>query len=114
MRSGWGDACPDPRSQGGSMFRPSYRLAIRVAVAFSLLCCLPRESFAQYFGRNKVTYERFHWQILKTEHFDIHFYPEEETAVREAARMAERWYGRLSQVFGREFTERKSIILYAD
>src|SRR6185436_5637793 len=35
-------------------------------------------------------------------------------AVREAARMAERWYGRLSSIFGREFTERKSIILYAD
>ncbi len=28
--------------------------------------------------------------------------------------MAERWYDRLSSVFGREFTERKTIILYAD
>jgi Tol biopolymer transport system component len=96
------------------MLRPSRRLAIRVAVAVAVLCCLPHATSAQYFGRNKVTYEKFRWQVLKTEHFDIHFYPEEEAAVREAARMAERWYGRLSQVFGREFTERKSIILYAD
>jgi len=78
------------------------------------LVYLPGDASAQYFGRNKVQYEHFHWQVLKTEHFDIHFYPEEESAVREAARMAERWYGRLSSIFGREFTERKSIILYAD
>ncbi|HEX9942316.1 MAG TPA: BamA/TamA family outer membrane protein [Thermoanaerobaculia bacterium] len=98
------------------MSLPSHlrRVALPLAVALAALACLPGAASAQYFGRNKVQYERFHWQILKTEHFDIHFYPEEEKAVREAARMAERWYGRLSQVFGREFTERKSIILYAD
>lgn len=94
---------------------PHRRTAFLLATAFlSALVCLPESAFAQYFGRNKVTYEQFRWQVLKTEHFDIHFYPEEEAAVREAARMAERWYDRLSQVFGREFSERKTIILYAD
>src|SRR6185295_13991504 len=98
------------------MARPSPlpRTALRLAVALAALVYLPGDASAQYFGRNKVQYEHFHWQVLKTEHFDIHFYPEEESAVREAARMAERWYGRLSSIFGREFTERKSIILYAD
>ncbi len=90
------------------------RTALRLAVALASLTFLPGDAAAQYFGRNKVVYERFDWRVLKTEHFDIHFYPEEEPAVREAARMAERWYDRLSSVFGREFTERKSIILYAD
>jgi Tol biopolymer transport system component len=104
------------RSKGGSMSRSSFfpPTAVRLAVAVVLLACLPGGAAAQYFGRNKVEYERFDWRVLKTEHFDIHFYPEEEQGVREAARMAERWYGRLSQVFGREFKERKSIILYAD
>jgi hypothetical protein len=95
-------------------FVPFPRTALRLAVAFAVLACLPRDASAQYFGRNKVEYEHFKWQVLRTEHFNIHFYPEEESAVREAARMAERWYTRLSSVFGREFTERKSIILYAD
>ena len=90
------------------------RTAFRFVLALAALACLPGDASAQYFGRNKVQYENFHWQVLKTEHFDIHFYPEEEAAVREAARMAERWYGRLSQIFGREFSERKTIILYAD
>lgn len=94
---------------------PLRRTALLLSIAFAVaLVCLPESASAQYFGRNKVTYEQFKWQVLKTEHFDIHFYPEEEAAVREAARMAERWYDRLSSVFGREFTERKTIILYAD
>ena len=78
------------------------------------LAVLPVSSEAQYFGRNKVRWEDFDWRVLKTEHFDIYHYPEEERAVRDAARMAERWYGRLSSVFQREFRERKSIVLYAD
>jgi hypothetical protein len=30
---------------------------------------------AQYFGRNKVQYESFDFKVLKTEHFDIYYYP---------------------------------------
>ena len=90
------------------------RAVFRLTAALALLAFLPGDASAQYFGRNKVQYETFDWQILKTEHFDIYYYPEEEAAVREAARLAERWYERLSGVFERQFTERKSIILYAD
>ena len=69
---------------------------------------------AQYFGRNKVQYEDFQFKTLETEHFVFHFYPEEEKAVRDAARMAERWYDRHSQLFLSEFQEKKPIILYAN
>jgi Tol biopolymer transport system component len=68
----------------------------------------------EYFGRNKVQYEHFQWRVMRTEHFDIHFYPQEEQAVRDAARMAERWYARLSRVFNHQLAERKPIILYAN
>jgi Tol biopolymer transport system component len=69
---------------------------------------------AQYFGRNKVQYENFDFEVLKTDHFDIHYYPEAREAVEEAARMAERWYARLSRVFNHELRNRQIIILYAD
>jgi hypothetical protein len=60
---------------------------------------------AQYFGQNKIQYRTFKFEVLKTEHFDIHFYPEEAQAAREAARMAERWYARLTRVLDhRAFT----------
>ena len=68
---------------------------------------------AQYFGRNKVQYETFNFKILRTQHFDLYFYPAESLAVRDAGRMAERWYARHSETFAHQF-ERKSVILYAD
>ncbi|HEX5716989.1 MAG TPA: peptidase S9, partial [Thermoanaerobaculia bacterium] len=92
----------------------SRRLAVPFGIALFALLCLPSLLPAQYFGRNKVQWESFDWQVLKTEHFDIYYYPEEEAAVRDTARMAERWYARLRQVFERDFLERKSIVLYAD
>jgi len=68
---------------------------------------------AQYFGRNKVQYETFDFKVLKTEHFDIYFYPENEKAAKEAARMAERWYARLSRIFNHDLRGRQPLILYA-
>ncbi|HUP01327.1 MAG TPA: DPP IV N-terminal domain-containing protein [Gemmatimonadota bacterium] len=65
------------------------------------------------FGKNKVQYEEFDFRVLKTEHFDIHYYPEADAAVLDAARMAERAYTRLSKVFRHEWEDRKPLILYA-
>jgi hypothetical protein len=72
------------------------------------------EAEAQYFGRNKVQYENFDFKTLKTEHFDILYYPEAREAVEQAGRMAERWYVRLSRMFNHELSGRQIIILYAD
>lgn len=95
------------------MPRPRF-VSRAVPTGLALLFLLPSLLQAQYFGRNKVQWEKFDWQVLKTQHFDIYYYPEEEKAVRETALLAERWYDRLRQVFERDFLERKSIILYAD
>ncbi len=67
----------------------------------------------QYFGRNKVQYRSFDFKVIRTEHFDVYFYPQEREAALDAARMAERSYARLSRVLQHEFRERKPIILYA-
>jgi Tol biopolymer transport system component len=73
----------------------------------------PAPASAQYFGRNKVQYRTFDFRVLKTPRFDIYYYPEEEVAVRDAARMAERWYARLSRVLDHEFEDKQDLILYA-
>jgi hypothetical protein len=86
-----------------------------LAVVLGLVLGLfPAALDAQYFGRNKVQYQDFEFRVLSTEHFDIYYYPEAEEAIEDAARMAERWYTRLSRVFNHEFTEVKPIILYAN
>jgi len=68
---------------------------------------------AQYFGRNPVQWERLKFDVLITEHFDVHYYPEEKLAAEQAGRMAERWYARLSRMLNFELPGRQPLILYA-
>ena len=84
-----------------------------VPVLLLALLGIAADARAQYFGRNKVQYEKLDFKMLQTEHFDIYYYPEEEAAVRLAARMAERWYARLSKVLRHELDGRQPLILYA-
>ncbi|MDX1623673.1 MAG: BamA/TamA family outer membrane protein [Gemmatimonadota bacterium] len=93
---------------------PGPRSGRLLLLAAGFLAALPAVADAQYFGRNKVQYEERDFRVLDTDHFDIHYYPVEEAATRDAARMAERWYDRLSEVFVHEFDESTPLILYAD
>jgi Tol biopolymer transport system component len=66
-----------------------------------------------YFGQNQVQYDHFKWTVLETEHFLVHYYPEERVAAMDAARMAERAYARLSRLLNHQFREKKPLILYS-
>src|SRR5207248_3004042 len=68
---------------------------------------------AQYFGQNKVQYQAFDFRIIQAEHFEVYYYPAERAAALDGARIAERWYARLSRVLHHQFLGRKPIILYA-
>ena len=90
------------------------RIRQQAAIAFVLTVLSGVQAVqAQYFGRNKVQYEKFDWRILKSDHFDLYFYPAESIKVHEAGREEERWYTRFSDIFRHQF-DRKSIVLYAD
>src|SRR4029453_1260626 len=84
-------------------------------LAFVVFLTFPSASLAQggYFGGNKVQYRDFKFQVLKTDHFDVYYYPEEEQAARMASRMAERWYARLSTLLNHDLHGRQPLILYA-
>src|SRR4030095_16210687 len=97
-----------PTSRG---LRMKWCVAAAVIGLAALAGASPAE--AQYFGQNKVQYEKFNFIVLKTEHFDIYYYPEEEAGVKIAARMAERWYARLSKLLGHELSRRQALVLYA-
>jgi dipeptidyl aminopeptidase/acylaminoacyl peptidase len=66
-----------------------------------------------YFGQNQVQFQNFEWRVLKTEHFDVHYYQSMAEGARIAARMAERSYARLSRLMGYQFKERKPIVVFA-
>src|SRR5690242_1929304 len=82
-------------------------------VVFAILASAAAPASAQYFGRNKVQYKKLDFQILKTEHFDIYYYPEEREGIDIAARMAERWRARLGRILGHELRGRQPLVLYA-
>jgi len=96
------------------MFAGLRHVAVRVAIVLVFLVAsrVP-EAQAQYFGRNKVQYGAFKFQVLKTEHFDILYYDQEKTAAEIAGRMAERWYTRLSKLLDHQLTNRQVVIMYA-
>ena len=88
-----------------------------LAATLLALFCSALPASAQYFGRNKVQYDNFEFRVFETDHFIIHFYgddPESEQAIRDVARMAERWYRRHSRTFLREFREKKPLIFYSN
>jgi len=76
------------------------------------LTLLPGVVSAQYFGRNKVQYQSFEFQVLRTPHFDIYFYKSEAEDAKLAAVAAERWYARLSRFFNHKLRGRQPIIAY--
>src|SRR5688572_878448 len=96
------------------MNHPPSRLPVALARAALVLALLaPRPAEAQYFGQNKVQYRDFDFKVLKTANFDIYYYPEEEAAIEQAGRLAERWYARFSRQLNHRLSKRQPLILYA-
>ncbi len=66
-----------------------------------------------HFGRNKVQYTDFDWQILQTRHFDIYYYPEMEKIAEKGARFAEEGYAYLETRFNYSINRRIPLIFYS-
>src|SRR5262249_17598133 len=85
-----------------------------VAAALVLLALgAAAPAHAQYFGRNAVQWDHLKFEVLKTDHFDIYYYPEEKDAAQQVGRLAERWYARLSTILNHRMQQRQPVILYA-
>ncbi|MDW7761673.1 MAG: peptidase S9 [Acidobacteriota bacterium] len=93
-------------------FHPNKITAHLILVGIIVVIFTVSSLEAQYFGRNKVQYQDFDFRVMKTLHFDIYFYLEQEDVVKEAGLMAERWYARLSRLFNHELKGRQALILY--
>ncbi len=67
-------------------------------------------SFGQYFGQNKVNYERFHFEIYETPHFQLYNYMDQNQAIRNLGQQSERWYQRHFSIFRDTVTENPLIV----
>jgi len=66
-----------------------------------------------YFGRNKVQYTDFKWQVLQTEHFEIFFYPEMKTIAEIGATFAEESYSILQVKFNHNVQRKIPLVFYS-
>jgi hypothetical protein len=84
-----------------------------LATAVGLLA--PARANAQFgvFGQNKIQYRHFNWRVLKGEHVDLYFYPEEEELARVALSWAEDSYRELEAHFRHSVATRIPLIVYA-
>ena len=89
------------------------RVPIATVLVYAVALTAAPPASAQYFGRNKVQHKQFEFEVITTEHFQVHFYPEERAAAEETARMAERWYTRLSAILKHDLSGLQPLILYA-
>jgi Tol biopolymer transport system component len=82
-----------------------------IALAACLLAlAVPSGAFG--FGQNKIAYETFDWQIYKSPHFDVYYYPEEADHLEQVVSYAESQYTRLAAILDHEIIFRIRFIYY--
>ncbi len=84
-------------------------LALAAALAV-LITSLPAS--AQYFGRNKITYGDFAWQVYAAPHFDIYYYWDDDRLLQQLVSEAESAYLDVSRQLDHEIRFRIPLILY--
>jgi hypothetical protein len=82
-------------------------------VAFLFALAAPLSAQFGYFGQNKIQYRRFDWRVLRGEHVDLYYYPEEEELGRVALAYAEESYDSLERRLNHAVTRRIPLIVYA-
>ena len=85
---------------------------IRSISIFLLLSFISYPAFSQYFGKNKVNYEVFDFQIYETSHFEIYHYNENEAEIKDFGQLCERWYDRHQAIFLDTLEIKNPIVLY--
>ncbi|MCF7805077.1 MAG: biopolymer transporter Tol [Candidatus Marinimicrobia bacterium] len=83
-------------------------LAITIATFF---VCTP--AMGQSFGQNKVQYKDFEWSFIRSDNFEVYFYPGHRDLAVFTAETAEKALQQISKELDWKLTERISIIVYA-
>jgi len=118
---------PNPRSAGFAPLHPASlsgatRLRLlwgaskmaRVLPVLLLSVLIWANAFGQYyFGKNKIQYSDFEWQVLSTDHFNVYFYPEEKEVAEIAAHYAEESYESLENKFNHHIRRKLPLVIYS-
>jgi peptidase MA superfamily protein/WD40 repeat protein len=93
---------------------PVRRRAALLSAGLALLVAAAPAA-AQYdtvFGQNRVTYDKFRWQVYKAPHFDIYHYKESEPFLDDVISYSESAYVRISKELDHELRFRIPLVIY--
>jgi len=68
--------------------------------------------FVPYYGKNSIRYNRFDWNIYKTDHFEIYYYPALERHLERVASYAESAYQHISAELKHDLAKKTPLILF--
>ena len=90
------------------------RMAVLVAaIVFSAASdAMAQTPYMPYYGKNLVRYDRFDWQIYKTEHFEIYYYPSVEQHLERLAGYAESAYQQISAELKHDLAFKVPLIVF--
>ena len=96
--------------------RKSTALWLAVLVAAIVFSAAPdataQTPYMPYYGKNLVRYDRFDWQIYKTEHFEIYYYPSIEEHLERVAGYAESAYQQISAELKHDLAFKVPLIIF--
>ncbi|MBD3232284.1 MAG: hypothetical protein GF315_01025 [candidate division Zixibacteria bacterium] len=71
-------------------------------------------AFSQYFGRNKIQYEDFDFEVASTDKLEIYYYENESRISDDVVRMADLWYDKYSSLFNHRIRNKQPLIIYSN
>jgi Tol biopolymer transport system component len=104
-----------------SLTRSSHRsfVAVLAAAVWMLLALAPLRAqfgpqlYGEGFGKNKIQYRDFQWQIYHSPHFNVYFYKAEEPQLQKVVSIAESSYDQLSRAFNFQIKDPIPLIYFA-
>lgn len=88
------------------------RVLVGVSALWVASMLLAGTAHAQYFGQNKVQYREYGWKSLTSDHFEVYFYPGQDSLAMRTLDLAEKTQKVFSVRLGHSLSKRIPIILY--
>ena len=90
----------------------TWRARVLVIAALVTVSIVPSDALATRFGRNKVQYGAFTWNVVQTEHFDVYYYDGYEDLSDAVSTIIEAANAEFETVLGHELTTVIPVIIY--
>src|SRR5215210_1792612 len=103
------------------LIRRSIRLSVTLLALGATLSSVPLFAQGQIgpqwggygYGKNKIQYRDFAWQIYHSPHFNVHYYTAEEPSLQKVVSFAESAYDQLSREFNFQIKDPVPLIYFA-